>query len=196
MPDGWDLADAFAEGWTADEVAKLRDDPAFMPFYMDAEQRKAARSFVDGDDDDTGDEEREGPPYRLVWNGVEKRIERTDKETGRVTIEWKWFCSQLEIRAYTRSRENEDWGRLLHIVDHDGQEKTWAMPMAMMAGDGSGYRERLASLGVIYAQSKWGRETLHEYISMARPDFKARCVDRMGWHQSAFTLTEETIEAD
>ncbi len=193
MPDGWDLADAIEEGWTADEVAKLHDDPAFLPHYMDEDARKAARSFVDGEDGD-GDEDLSGPPFRVVWNGVEKRIERTDKETGRVTHEWKWFCSHLEIGAHTRSQDNEDWGRLLHITDEDDREKYWAMPMAMLAGDGTTYRERLLSLGLIMAPGKFAREALHEYISTARPAFKARCVNRVGWHSGAFTFPSQTAE--
>ena len=82
-------------------------------------------------------------PFRVVKNGVEKRIDKTDKETGTVTTEWKWFCSRLEIIAETRSVNGEDWGRLLCVTDRDGRAKEWAMPMQMMAGDGTGYRERL-----------------------------------------------------
>lgn len=186
MPDGWDLANAIAEGWTADEAAKLRDDPAFLPSYMDAEQRKAARSFVDGDGDDIGDEETEGPPFRIASNGVEKRVDRTDKESGQVTTEWRWFCSLLEIDAETRSSEGEEWGRLLRVTDRDRRVKEWAMPMAMLAGDGTAYRERLLSLGLIMAPGKFARDALHEYISTARPEVKARCVSRIGWQNKVY----------
>lgn len=68
------------------------------------------------------------------------------------------------------------------------------MPMAMLAGDGTTYRERLLSLGLIMAPGKFAREALHEYISTARPAFKARCVNRVGWHSGAFTFPSQTAE--
>jgi hypothetical protein len=172
MPDGWDLADALAEGWTAERIAELRNEPDFLPDYIEAEE--AAE----------GDEGRW--PFRLADNGVEKRIERADKETGIVTVEWRWFCSLLEVDAETRSSEGEEWGRLLRVTDRDRRVKEWAMPMAMLAGDGTAYRERLLSLGLIMAPGKFARDALHEYISTARPEVKARCVSRIGWQSKVY----------
>lgn len=169
MPDGWDLADALAEGWTPDRMAELYADPTFFGEYG---------AHGSGEDEDA---EATGWPFRLVANGVEKRIERTDKDTGAVTVEWKWFCSRLEVAAETRSGDGEEWGRLLSISDRDARMKEWAMPMAMLAGDGTAYRERLLSLGLIMAPGRFARDALHEYISTARPNVKARCVGRLGW---------------
>lgn len=188
IPDGWDLADALPEGWTAETVADARSDPAFLCPYLDAAGRKAALGMLSGE---TGlpappDEDEPDWPFQLVWNGVEKRVERADKETGAVTVEWRWFCSPLEILADTRSAEGEEWGRLLLITDRDGRTKEWAMPMSMLAGDGTTYRERLLSLGLIMAPGKFARDCLHEYISTARPDEKARCVLRIGWQSKTY----------
>ncbi|GAB4069572.1 DUF927 domain-containing protein [Ancylobacter sonchi] len=194
IPEGWDLADALDEGWTAERVAELHDDPAFLPPYRDAAERKAAQSMLGDDADLDGPEAFEGWPFRLAWNGVEKRIERADKETGMITVEWRWFCSLLEVAAETRSSEGEEWGRLLSVTDRDQRTKEWAMPMAMLAGDGTAYRERLLSLGLIMAPGKFARDALHEYISTARPDTKARCVARVGWHSRSFTLSNQTVE--
>lgn len=194
IPDGWDLADALAEGWTAETVAEMRDDPAFFPTYMDAAERKAARAAL-GEDEPPEEDEGRGWPFHLVWNGIEKRVERTDKETGIVTVEWRWFCSLLEVDAETRSAEGEEWGRLLKITDRDRRVKTWAMPMSMLAGDGTAYRERLLSLGLVMAPGRFARDALHEYISTARPDAKAQCVGRVGWHGRVFVFSNQTVEA-
>jgi hypothetical protein len=188
LPTGWDVADALAEGWTAEAVAELKSDPGFMPIYRDAEERETARRVEAGEP-----EELTKWPFRIVANGVEKRVERADRETGIITIEWKWFCSALEVIAETRSGEGEDWGRLLCITDRDHRVKTWAMPMAMLAGDGTAYRERLLSLGLIMAPGKFARDALHEYVSTARPEAKARCVNRIGWSGSAFVLPRNTF---
>lgn len=177
LKDGWDLADAIDEGWTPERVAP--DLLATLAPYLNAAERKAERQAMGEDPPD--EEEFEGWPFRVEWNGVEKRIERVDKETGIVTVEWRWFCSVLEVTAETRSADGEEWGRLLIVTDRDDARKEWAMPMAMLAGDGVGYRERLLSLGLIMAPSKFARDALHEYVSTARPDVKARCVIRGGW---------------
>jgi YD repeat-containing protein len=140
------------------------------------------------------EEDAEQWPFRLTWNGVEKRVERVDRDIG-VTVEWTWFCSLLEVPAETRSSEGEEWGRLLRVTDRDGRVKEWGMPMSMLAGDGTAYRERLLSLGLIMAPGKFARDALHEYISTARPDTKARCVTRVGWHSRAFILSNQTVES-
>ncbi|WP_255684087.1 MULTISPECIES: DUF927 domain-containing protein [unclassified Xanthobacter] len=189
LPAGWDIADALEEGWTAERVAAMRDDPGFLPLYRDAEERETLRRIEAGEP-----EEFIKWPFRVVSNGVEKRVEKADKETGIITIEWRWFCSLLEVSAETRSADGEEWGRLLKITDRDKRVKDWAMPMAMLAGDGTAYRERLLSLGLIMAPGRFARDALHEYISTARPDTKARCVGRVGWHGVAFTLSNQTVE--
>lgn len=188
IPKGWDIADAIEEGWTAEAVAELKSDPAFLPIYRDAEERETLRRVAAGEP-----EELTRWPFRVVANGVEKRIERADKETGIITIEWKWFCSLLEVVAETRSTESEDWGRLLRVTDRDGRTKEWSMPMRLLAGDGTAYREHLLSLGMIMAPGRFARDALHEYISTARPDTKARCVNRLGWGGRAFVLPRQTF---
>lgn len=188
IPKGWDIGDAIDEGWTAEAVAELKSDPAFLPIYRDAEERETLRRVEAGEP-----EELTRWPFRVVANGVEKRIERADKETGIITVEWKWFCSLLEVAAETRSTESEDWGRLLRVTDRDARTKEWAMPMSLLAGDGTAYRERLLSLGLIMAPGRFARDALHEYISTARPELKARCVNRLGWGGRAFVLPRQTF---
>src|SRR5690606_19069648 len=109
------------------------------------------------------------------------------------TLFRSWFCSLLEVVAETRSTESEDWGRLLRVTDRDGRTKEWSMPMRLLAGDGTAYREHLLSLGMIMAPGRFARDALHEYISTARPDTKARCVNRLGWGGRAFVLPRQTF---
>ena len=181
IPKGWDIADAIDDGWTADAVAALKSDPAFLPPYRDAEERETLRRVEAGEP-----EELTRWPFRIVENGVEKRVDTTDK-SGVINSDWRWFCSRLEVVAETRSAEGDGWGRLLLITDRDGCVKKYAMPMSMLAGDGTAYREHLLSLGMIMAPGRFARDALHEYISTARPDQKARCVSRIGW-QSRFYI--------
>lgn len=188
IPKGWDLADALDDGWTAETVAELWGDRSFLAPYMNAEDRETQRRRAAGEPEDFA-----RWPFRMVRNGVEKRIEQTDKDTGIVNVRWKWFCSLLEVGAETRSDVGDEWGRLLSITDRDGRTKDWAMPMSMLAGDGTALRERLLSLGLILAPGRFAKDALHEYISTARPQEKARCVTRIGWQSRSFISMDENF---
>ena len=58
-----------------------------------------------------------------------------------------WVCSPLEILAITRDHNNENHGKLLRFSDYDGVEHRWPMPMELLAGDGTIYRQTLHSGG-------------------------------------------------
>ncbi len=98
--------------------------------------------------------------------------------------------------AETRDDGGENWGRLVEVEDRDHQRKTWALPMEMLAGSGEEYRRRLLSLGLIMAPGTFARNSLHEYLSTARPKAKARCVGRIGWHGRAYVLPDGMIAID
>ena len=129
----------------------------------------------------------------MTGKGVERRVEKEDKETGITIIEWHLLCSRLEVAADTRNDSGEDWGRLLVVTDRDGKRHEWPMPMSMLAGDGTAYRERLLSLGLVLSSARYAREWLAEYIQTARPKGKARAVNRLGWAGRAFVMPDATI---
>ncbi|MTD99855.1 DUF927 domain-containing protein [Paracoccus sp. YIM 132242] len=151
------------------------------------------------DDDELTDEDAapEKPtsdwPFKVTKNGVWKRSDKMDKETGRIITKWVPICSELHVLAETRDADGEEWGRLLDVVDRDGRRKRWAMPMALMAGDGSAIRDRLYSLGLVPSQARDARQALLEYIGSAQPEQKMRCVSRIGWSGGAFVLPSQTI---
>lgn len=104
-----------------------------------------------------------------------------------------WICSPLRIVASTRNHNSENWGQLLLFQDKDGKEHSWLMPMAMLAGDGNEYRQQLLNMGLSIAPGRKARELLTIYIQTAKPEAKVRCVDRIGWHDKAFILPDETF---
>src|SRR5690242_10567458 len=75
-----------------------------------------------------------------------------------------WVCSPLEIIAITRDDNNENHGKLLRFFDYDGIEHNWAMPMELLAGDGTVYRQTLLSGGLQIQEGRQGRELLSRYI--------------------------------
>ena len=179
LPESWDLADRLPDGWTLDTLRELL-----------ANARPAAEA--DGSEDPATAVKH---PFRLTVNGVYY----ADSGEADEEVEWVPVCSRLEVLALTRDATGEDWGRLLAVTDADDNTHEWAMPMALLAGDGAAYRERLLSLGLHVEPGTKARNRLHSYISTTRPTQRARCVLRVGWHATAtgnvYVLPDRTYGA-
>lgn len=104
-----------------------------------------------------------------------------------------WICSPLEILAITRDHDNENHGKLLQFFDYDGMEHQWPMPMELLAGDGTTYRQFLLSGGLQIKEGKLGRELLSRYIQGSNPERRMRCVNQLGWYKGLYILPQETI---
>ncbi len=104
-----------------------------------------------------------------------------------------WVCSPLEILAITRDHDNENHGKLLRFYDYDQIEHRWPMPLELLAGDGSTYRQVLLSGGLQIKEGKLGRDLLSQYIQSANPKARMRCVNRLGWYNDLYILPNTTI---
>lgn len=104
-----------------------------------------------------------------------------------------WICSALFVTALARDKASDNWGRVLEWRDADGLPHQWVMPMEMLKGDGADMRGELARLGLRIAPGNKARNKLTEYITVAQPDTRARCVTRTGWHDSVFVMPDRTI---
>lgn len=105
------------------------------------------------------------------------------------------ICSRLEVLARTRDQFGENHGRLLQFSDADGLIHRWAMPMELLGGDCSAYRQELLSKGLLIAPGKKARDLLTIYIQTSIPALTVRCVDQTGWskERTAFVFQNETI---
>jgi len=162
IPEGYDLADALRDGWTADTIAQLPHTLFERPYIPVTEL----------------DTLQQGIPqmmFRLHPNGVEHRVEDKDGND-----EWRWISSFLAITHQTRDANGGNWGRVLELIDNDGKRKEYVMPMAALAGDGVAYREALLGLGLRLAPS--ANKLLHTYITTCNPKKRATCVGKTGWH--------------
>lgn len=104
-----------------------------------------------------------------------------------------YVCSPLEITAVVRDGSNENHGRLLEFHDADDHLHAWSMPMELLAGDGTKYRQELLSRGLDIGSGRKARELLSQYIQQCRPSVRARCVLQTGWFENSFVLPNETI---
>lgn len=123
-------------------------------------------------------------PPGVYWIGATQDPMTGEHREG----EPQWICGPLEISAFTRDAQGSEWGRLLVFRDRDGQEHRWPMPMSMLAGSGEELRAELLRQGLDVTPVAVRRGKLAEYIAQARPEAKARCVLRTGWHGGAFVL--------
>jgi putative DNA primase/helicase len=144
-------------------------------FSEDAKEKRASRASI-----------KAPSMFQVSDRGVHAVDPTSDKEET-------FICSKLVIAAATRNKDSEDWGRLLEFSDLDGQKHCWAMPMSLLAGEGSDYRSHLLSMGLTIAPSRKARELLTIYIQTASPDDRVRCVDRVGWYEGAFVLPDVTF---
>lgn len=104
-----------------------------------------------------------------------------------------WVCPPLDVRAYLRDVQGENWGRLLVFNDKDGREHRWGMPMRLLAGGCDEMRGELLRLGFDVPTAAKNRTLLVNYIQRAKPDVFARCVERTGWHDRVFVFPDHTI---
>jgi len=170
---GYDLADALGEGWTFQDIEQFLKLAPLLPYIKDSELSDL--------------NEKTGSNFRLTPNGVEHAKPVKDND-GNTTSEWTWFCSWLAITHQTRDTLGHNWGRVCDIIDNDGRRKEYVLPMSMLAGDGSIYREELLALGLRLAPN--GKQLLHSYITMANPKARATCVLKSGWHSGYYVLPQ------
>lgn len=170
------MADAEAEGWNKEQVkahikARKLDLEAFAAL---AGERYGIEAKA------TPKTPRGWFPFKLKADGVYFLTDDGDAD---------WLCSPLAVRAMTRDDESREWGRLLEVVNSDGTAHRWAMPMSALAGDGQEYRRELLSMGLRLASGK-GPKRLHDYLTLSRPEGRARCVSRVGWQGRRFVLPD------
>lgn len=104
-----------------------------------------------------------------------------------------WICSPLRVQAMTRDAQNGEWGRLLVFPDRDDKEHRWTCPQSLHAGNGDELRGVLLREGLTITASPKHRRMVGDYIQHERPEVRARCVNRTGWHGDVFALPRETF---
>ena len=104
------------------------------------------------------------------------------------------LAARVDVIAETRDSAGNNWGRLLRWQDNEGREHRWAMPMEVLSSDAAGVRARLLGEGLAFisTNARW-RERFAEYLQTAPVNRRIRCISRGGWHDSSYTLPDETF---
>jgi putative DNA primase/helicase len=104
-----------------------------------------------------------------------------------------WLCAPLAVTARTRADDANGWGYLLEFSDPDGNAKTWAMPSAMLSGEGAEWAGRLRDMGLRMAPGTGARNLIAQYIDTRNPQDRVTCTDRVGWHGPVYVLPSGCI---
>lgn len=136
------------------------------------------------------------PNFKLTEQALFYIEKKEDDNGGEKEIPL-FICSPLKIIALLRDTSSENWGRLLEFSDADGHKHSWGMPMQMLKGNGEELRGELLNRGLELAPSYKARNKLLEYITCSKPNSRARCVTRVGWHHEGdsrvFVLPNKTL---
>lgn len=93
----------------------------------------------------------------------------------------EFVCSPLEVLAITCDEHGENYGRLIRVLPHGASAwREWAVPMEMLAGDGSELRAVLLAMGVTIPHKQ--RQALMDYLMHSTPKRHAMAATRTGWH--------------
>ena len=124
------------------------------------------------------------PPrgFDLRSDGIWREVENKNDD-----VEWVWLCSPIRVLALSRDKSGKGWGRLIEVIDPDGNAHRWAFPASMFAGDGTELRAGLLYFGMTLAPGKAARDALTKLLTSWQPEIRAVTTDRLGWADDACT---------
>jgi putative DNA primase/helicase len=176
--EGWDLADDAPEG--ADLHALL--ETAEPHRSADEEQPGASP-------DDQGAQSEPIGGFKMGSKSLTWR-DPSDTDAPPVVI-----SGRFEVLAECRDNLGTSWGVLLRWNDPDGKIREWAMPKAVLAGDGVEVRRALLDGGLYVGPGGKARNLLNNYLAGIHTKARARAVSSTGWYDQVFVFPDGAIGA-
>lgn len=99
--------------------------------------------------------------------------------------------ARIEVEAQTRNEKSGDWGKLVCFKDADNKKKELIIKNELFAGDGKELIQILLAEGLDIAPS--GQKKLKIYLMQSKPDKRALCTSKTGWHKGAFVFPDGDI---
>lgn len=152
LPNKGDVSDWIEAGHTADDLRALVDAAPVVEATYEPKMPHGYK-FTDAG---------------LLW------LNPDDDEKPPMLI-----AGPFSILAQTRDSDGGSWGLLLNWKDHDGREHRYALPRAMLAGDGSDARRTLLDGGLYISPSTKARTLFNSFLLQVSIDRKARATQRV-----------------
>lgn len=183
LPKKGDVSDYIASGATVDDL-KARLASALE---LKSETEMEAKNDAAPAAKPTDDMSKLPLGYRFKADGL-YWSDPNDEEKPEIKL-----SGSFEIVAETRDGDGSNWGVLLQWVDRDGRDHRFALPRALLAGDGSDARRALLSDGLYVAPGQKARQQFNAFLLQVRSSARARATQRIGWHGNAFVLADESF---
>ena len=171
--EGWDAADAVAEGWDVTSLRKVVIE------HSDVVTETAPKFLSWG-------------PYNMTADGLfaEKEVGRGENKS----FVWLKISAPFEVIGRARDVTGSGWSRLLRWRDEDGVSHTTPVSDAEVHTDATTLAARLADHGLMISPNTASRASIADYLSGAMPRDRITVVHRTGWHEieteaSSFSLT-------
>lgn len=103
-----------------------------------------------------------------------------------------WICSPMHLDAVTFDGQSNNFGTLLRFKPTVGNWREWAMPMELLAGDGTQLRGELLAMGVRLDPYK-AKQQLPHYLQSVIPKRHIHCALQVGWCDGSFVLPDAVI---
>lgn len=122
----------------------------------------------------------------LYWHGVK------DKGEEETPVD-DWIGSPIHAAAMTHDEHGSSHGLLLKYIDPQGRWKTWAAPMALLAGGGDELMRELLNNGFRFDLRK--KNLFQQWMMNRRPSKQITAATCTGWSrdEKAFVLPARTI---
>ena len=104
-----------------------------------------------------------------------------------------WICSPIHIDAVTFDGQDNNFGRMLRLLNTNKHWRQWAMPMEFLSGLGNELRSELLAMGVEISPNSKARNLLATYLQENPPLRKVRCALQTGWCKDSFVLPDTVI---
>ncbi|WP_018262251.1 DUF927 domain-containing protein [Methylobacterium sp. WSM2598] len=173
VPEGWDVADALAEGW---EPQRLHET-----VLSHVGQIEPAPAYISFDN------------FHMNSDGLTVEVPKGRGEKR--TIEEIWCAGSFEVIGRARDPQGHGWARWLRWRDPDGRRHEYPVSDAALHAEPGALAAELAIRGLTVARN--GRQHLADYLNRVRVDARVTTVTRTGWHtvadQNVFVLPEQVI---
>lgn len=187
LPQGWDLADAVADGWTEEllQEAMIKSGKTCLDTSTITIANEKPKDEII---------ELNGRNYKLTEETlfIEKKVAVQEEESGETKkpkIEWSPLCGYIKPTYYTRDKESANWGIVLEIKDRDLRKKEIFIKTEELAADKEILKLLLEKGLKIYdITSKKDSNLIINYINLSDPKLRAIGVDKVGWHDESYIL--------
>jgi putative DNA primase/helicase len=203
VPTKYDMADAIADGWTAELIQKAMAQ--FKPFFTPIVTNEC---IEDTENIYQGEEILKLGNYTFKLGGETLFLEHITEEKPlykvgenindlglvvKIKQTWIALCGYVKVTHHIRDVESNNWGLLLNMTDIDGRNKDVVIYKKDLATDKStmelllGRGLRINKLKKVVGNLLMG-ELLHDYLNTSIPDKRAIGSEKVGWNGKSYLM--------